>query len=275
MASRPENLSDGWEWDDSGTVPTGMSVRAELEDGSTVGGELAALWTFRGRAAAGRDRRSGRRRRRAAGDARTARRPRGSGQPRRMILTEITGGFKTHPKESDKQQAKLTDEPSEKPRGPSTTVSWQAGRRRLLRTRGFSGTWQKSFVRSGDSALRVGVTQRRVTTSSRVPAARYRDHHEFSMTATSYDSPNREFIFSNERLKVQEGGAKAPPTAGVAGRYLPIRQAKPEHSSGGGARGPPPASQHVAVRGGGVTPPLTASCCEAGAGGTVGGGPDA
>ena len=171
MSDALQDLGDGWERDMSETVPTGMAVTAELGDGSTVGGDLAALWTFRGRATAGGDRRSRRRQRRAARDARAARRRRGPGRPRWVNFTEITGGFKTYPEQPKNRQAKLTDEPSEKPRGPSTTESWQAGRRRLLRTRGFSGTWQKSFARSGDSALRVGVTQRRVTSSRRVSIA--------------------------------------------------------------------------------------------------------
>jgi len=43
-----QDLGDGWERDTSETVPTGMDVVAELQDGTTVEGTLVAIWTHEG-----------------------------------------------------------------------------------------------------------------------------------------------------------------------------------------------------------------------------------
>lgn len=47
-AQQPEDLGDGWEYDDGPTVPTDMPVVAELGDGTTVEGRLEAIWTHEG-----------------------------------------------------------------------------------------------------------------------------------------------------------------------------------------------------------------------------------
>lgn len=46
--THPQELGDGWEYDDGPTIPTDMPVVAEFSDGTTIEGKLQAIWTHEG-----------------------------------------------------------------------------------------------------------------------------------------------------------------------------------------------------------------------------------